>query len=48
MTKKHNTFDFVLIVTTLCFLDDPVQAFRESRRVLRPAGAIIIGMLDRI
>jgi SAM-dependent methyltransferase len=42
-----NAFDFVLMVTTLCFLDDPLQAFRESSRVLCPAGTIVIGMLDR-
>lgn len=29
-------FDFVLLTTTLCFLHDPQQAFREAFRVLRP------------
>ncbi len=42
-----NTFDFVLMVTTICFLEDPVQALREIRRILRPSGKIIIGMLDK-
>jgi ubiquinone/menaquinone biosynthesis C-methylase UbiE len=42
-----NTFDYVLLVTTICFLDDPLQAIRESSRILRPAGKIIIGMLDK-
>jgi ubiquinone/menaquinone biosynthesis C-methylase UbiE len=42
-----DTFDFVLMVTTICFLEDPLQAVREIRRILRPAGKIIIGMLDK-
>jgi len=42
-----STFDFVLMVTTICFLEDPLQALKEIRRILRPAGKIIIGMLDK-
>jgi len=42
-----NAFDYVLMVTTICFLEDPLQALREIRRILRPSGKIIIGMLDR-
>ncbi|MFZ5907110.1 MAG: class I SAM-dependent methyltransferase [Nitrospirota bacterium] len=42
-----DAFDFALMVTTICFLDDPLQALREIRRILRPAGRIIIGMLDK-
>ena len=42
-----NAFDFVLMVTTICFLEDPLQALKEIRRILRPAGKIIIGMLDK-
>jgi ubiquinone/menaquinone biosynthesis C-methylase UbiE len=42
-----NTFDFSLMVTTICFLEDPLHALREVRRILRPAGKIIIGMLDK-
>jgi ubiquinone/menaquinone biosynthesis C-methylase UbiE len=41
------TFDFVLMVTTICFLQDPLQALKEIRRILRPSGLIIIGMLDK-
>jgi ubiquinone/menaquinone biosynthesis C-methylase UbiE len=42
-----NAFDFVLMVTTICFLEDPLQALKEIRRILCPAGKIIIGMLDK-
>jgi ubiquinone/menaquinone biosynthesis C-methylase UbiE len=40
-------FDFALMVTTICFLEDPMQALKEIRRILCPAGKIIIGMLDK-
>jgi len=40
-------FDFVLMVTTICFLDNVGAALSESHRVLRPGGCIIIGFVDR-
>lgn len=39
--------DYVLMVTTLCFLDDVEQALREVRRVLRPDGCVVVGFIDR-
>jgi ubiquinone/menaquinone biosynthesis C-methylase UbiE len=47
LTFDDNAFDFVLMVTTICFLEAPLQAIKEIRRILRPAGKIIIGMLDK-
>ena len=40
-------FDFVLMVTTICFVDDVVQSFREALRVLQPGGAIIVAYVDK-
>ncbi|WP_321422414.1 class I SAM-dependent methyltransferase [uncultured Methanobacterium sp.] len=39
-------FDFILMVTTICFLDDVDRAFNEANRVLKPGGFIIIGFID--
>ena len=39
--------DYVLMVTTLCFLDDAGQAMREIHRVLRPGGALVLAFIDR-
>ena len=43
---KNETYDFVLMVTTICFLDDALQSLREIHRVLRPGGFVIIGFVD--
>ncbi len=40
------TFDFALMVTTICFVDDPLKACREAWRVLKPGGWLIIGLVD--
>lgn len=41
------SFDFILMVTTLCFLQNPITALQEVKRVLKPNGYIIIGMTDK-
>ena len=41
------SFDAVLMITTLCFLGDPLQALRETNRVLKPLGLIVLGMIDK-
>jgi SAM-dependent methyltransferase len=40
-------FDLVLMVTTVCFLDDIHQAFQEAHRVLANDGFFIAGIVDR-
>jgi len=42
---ESNRFGVTLLVVTLCFLDDPAQALRECRRVLRQDGYAIVGLV---
>jgi len=44
---KNNTFDSVLMVTTICFVDDANLSFREVRRILKANGKFILGLVDR-
>ena len=44
---KNSSFDFVLLVTTICFLDDVPAAFGEAYRVLKSGGSILVGFIDR-
>ena len=44
---KDSQFDFCLMVTTVCFLDDIDLAFKEAYRVLKPRGPFIIGFVDK-
>ncbi len=40
-------FDYALLVTTICFLDDARAMVREVARVLRRGAKLIIGLIDR-
>jgi len=44
---KDKSFDFVLFVTTICFLSDILQSFNEAYRVLNEKGEIIVGLIDK-
>jgi len=44
---SDSEFDFVLMVTTICFVDDILKSFREAFRVLKPQGCIVVGFIDR-
>ena len=41
------TFEFVLMVTTICFVDNIGKALLEAHRVLSHNGFLIIGFVDR-
>ncbi len=40
-------FDFVLMVTTICFLNDVAGTLKECLRVIRPGGSIVVGFVDK-
>ena len=40
-------YGYALFVTTVCFLDTPEIAFRETYRILKAGGFIIVGLIDR-
>jgi SAM-dependent methyltransferase len=41
------SFDYALIVTTICFVDDAGAMLREARRVIKPDGCLVVGFIDR-
>ena len=44
---SSSLFNFVLMVTTICFLDDMEAALKAAFRVLKPGGSLIVGFIDR-
>ena len=44
---ESEAFDYVLFVTTLCFLESLHQAFNEAMRILKPNGAVVIGFIEK-
>ena len=44
---EDESFDTLLAVTTICFVDDAQRMLTEARRVLRPNGQLVIGFIDR-
>jgi len=44
---KNEAFDYVTIILTLCFVKEPLKVLKESWRVLKKDGKIIVGMVDK-
>ena len=44
---KEETFNYVLIVITLCFVRDPLQVLKQAHKVLKEKGRIIAAIVDR-
>lgn len=44
---KDESFDLALMVTTLCFVDNPLKAFSETYRILKSGGFFINAFVDK-
>lgn len=44
---RNDEFDLLLMVTTICFVNDVNKTFQEAYRVLKSKGTIIIGYVDK-
>ena len=44
---KNFVFDFALMVTSICFVDDILKTFTEAYRVLKKNGVLVIGFVDK-
>ena len=42
---KDESFDLLLLVVTLCFVEDPFSVIRECARVLKRDGRLILGLV---
>ena len=44
---RASSFSSVFMIVTVCFLDDPHQAFTEVNRVLKHGGILVLGLILR-
>jgi SAM-dependent methyltransferase len=44
---RAGSFEYVLMMTVICFAGDAGALFREAGRVLGPGGALVIGFIER-
>jgi len=41
------SYDFALMVTTICFVDDISRSFAEAHRILKDDGNLVLGFVDK-
>ena len=44
---ENKKFDFVIMITTICFVDDVVKSFKEAYRVIKNNGFLVVGYVDK-
>ena len=44
---ESSSIDYVLMVTTICFVDDTNRTFEEIFRVLKPGGSVVVAFVDK-
>jgi ubiquinone/menaquinone biosynthesis C-methylase UbiE len=43
---RAGSFEYVLMMTVICFLDDVTAVFLEANRVLIPGGILVVGFIE--
>lgn len=44
---REATFSFILLVTTICFVENITSTFREAFKILKSKGSLIIGFIEK-
>jgi SAM-dependent methyltransferase len=44
---RPGSFEYVLMMTVICFVPDPQILFWEAFRALAPGGALVVGFIER-
>lgn len=44
---RDNTCDAILMMTIICFLDQPLPVFWEAHRLLKPDGNLVLGFIEK-
>ena len=44
---REDSFDYIAIIITLCFVKNPQKVLEEARRVSKDKGRIIVGIIDK-
>ncbi|RLJ70804.1 methyltransferase family protein [Hydrogenivirga caldilitoris] len=44
---RDRSFDLVLIVVSICFVEEPLRVLKESKRVLNEGGKLILGLIPK-
>lgn len=47
MPFRDDTFDYALIAITICFVENPERVIRETGRVLKDGGRIVVAIIDK-
>jgi len=44
---QKESFDYALLMMTICFVDSPEKSLLEASRVLKPGGFLVAGIIDK-
>ncbi|MEN6395524.1 MAG: class I SAM-dependent methyltransferase [Methanoregula sp.] len=43
---RAGSFDYMLMMTVICFIDNVMEAFSEAHRLLKPGGILVVGFIE--